>query len=199
MGKLLEKLGVEKYSVMGTSYGGFVAYNMAKLFENRVEKVVIASSGINRILKDHKELLERAKVDKIEDLMLPKTASQLKNLMELALFKPSMYLPKFLLNDFITTLYSDNLKEKKELLMGLTFGFDDEVRASPLPQDVLIVWGDHDQIFPLKKAVELNELLGDKARLEVIKNTSHIPQAEDANKFNDIVIKFLSGHRNSLL
>ncbi|PIA27647.1 hypothetical protein AQUCO_07600067v1, partial [Aquilegia coerulea] len=134
MGKLLEKLGIEKYSVMGTSYGGFVAYNMARLFENRVEKVVIASSGINKILKDGVELLERAKVDKIEDLMLPKTPSQLMNLMELAIFKRPTYLPNFLLNDFITTLYSDNWKEKKELLMGLTFGFDDEVRVSPLSQ-----------------------------------------------------------------
>ncbi|KAF5198857.1 alpha/beta-Hydrolases superfamily protein [Thalictrum thalictroides] len=90
------------------------------------------------------------------------------------------------------------MNEKMELLKGVTFEDDGEVHVSPLPQDVLIVWGDHDQIFPLKQAVELKELLGDKARLEVIKNTAHIPQVEDANKFNDIVIKFLAGHSNSL-
>ncbi|KAF5186863.1 Alpha/beta-Hydrolases superfamily protein [Thalictrum thalictroides] len=134
MGKLLEKLGVEKYSVMGTSYGGFVAYNMAKLFENRVEKVVIVTSGINRSLKGLKELLERAKIDKIEDLMLPKTASQFKKLMELAMFKRPMYLPNFVINDFITTLFSDNMNEKMELLKGVTFEDDGEVHVSPLPQ-----------------------------------------------------------------
>ncbi|KAF9614694.1 hypothetical protein IFM89_019822 [Coptis chinensis] len=134
MGKLFEKLGVKKYSVMGTSYGGFVAYNMAKMFGERVEKVIIASSGLNRRLKDGVELLERAKVEKIEDLMLPKTASQMRNLMRLAVKNCPPIMPDFVLNDFINTLYSDNLVEKKELLMGLTFGNDDKAHVSPLQQ-----------------------------------------------------------------
>ncbi|KAF9598080.1 hypothetical protein IFM89_033313 [Coptis chinensis] len=60
-------------------------------------------------------------------------------------------------------------------------------------QEVLIVWGEQDKIFPLKNTLELKELLGDKARLEVIKNTSHIPQTEGPNHFNDIAMKFLCG------
>ncbi|KAL5728586.1 hypothetical protein ACHQM5_001655 [Ranunculus cassubicifolius] len=192
IGKLLETLGVEKYSVIGTSYGGFVAYNMAKLFEERVDKVVIASSGINKRLKDNMELLERAKEEKIEDLMLPKSPAQMRKLMALAVLNQPPYMPEFLLNDFINNLYSDNLEEKKELLHGLTFGNDDQVHVSPLKQEVLIVWGEHDQIFPLVKAIELKEILGEKARLEVIKKASHMPQVEDYKKFNEIAIKFIS-------
>lgn len=192
MGKLLEKLGVERYSVMGTSYGGFVAYNMAKMFGDRIEKVVLASTAINKRRTDNVEMLKRAKLEKIEDLMLPKTAAQLRRLLELAVLNHPAYMPEFLLNDFINSLYSENLEQKKELLKGLTIGNDEQVHVSPLPQDVLIVWGEQDQIFFLKKAMELKEVLGDNATLEVIKNTSHVPQAEDPKKFNDIVIKFLS-------
>jgi len=48
VGKLLDKLKVEKFQVVGTSYGGVVAYNLAKMFgEERVDKVMIASSGVN--------------------------------------------------------------------------------------------------------------------------------------------------------
>ncbi|KAL5732097.1 hypothetical protein ACHQM5_004753 [Ranunculus cassubicifolius] len=172
---------------MGTSYGGFVAYTMAKLFGERVEKVVIVSSAMNRRWKDQLGLLERARVEKVEDLMLPRNAMQLRNLMKVALGKCPPYMPDFFLHDYIKTLYSDNLEEKSELLKGLTFGKDDQIHVYPLQQEVLIVWGEHDQIFPLEKAIEI---LGDKARLEVIKNTSHVPQFEDPKKFNWIVHKF---------
>ncbi|XP_059640218.1 uncharacterized protein LOC132282520 [Cornus florida] len=192
VGKLMEKLGVERYAVLGTSYGGFVAYHLAEMWPERVEKVVIASSGVNMRRSDNVELLRRAKAEKIDDVMLPQTAAQLSKLMGLALFRRP-YMPRFLLHDFIDKLYSDNRKEKMELLKGLSVGWDDTVNISPLQQEVLIVWGDHDQIFLLEKATELKELLGEKARLEVIKNTSHVPQLEQARQFNNIVMNFLCG------
>ncbi|XP_048332488.1 uncharacterized protein LOC107420058 isoform X2 [Ziziphus jujuba] len=157
--KLLEKLGVERFSVMGTSYGGFVAYHIARMWPERVEKVVIASSGVNMRRRHNEELVKRAKLEKIEDLMLPATTNQFRALMSLAVFKRHNMVPDFLLNDVIN--------------------------------EVLILWGDHDQIFPLELATELKELLGEKARLEVMKNASHVPQIENPPLFNDIVNKFL--------
>ncbi|XP_050374661.1 uncharacterized protein LOC126792243 [Argentina anserina] len=75
--KLLEKLGVERFSVVGTSHGGFVAYHLARMWPEIVEKVVIASSGVNMRGRDSEALLKRADVYKIEELMLPATAAQL--------------------------------------------------------------------------------------------------------------------------
>ncbi|KAK9274315.1 hypothetical protein L1049_019129 [Liquidambar formosana] len=191
VGKLMEILGVERFSVMGTSYGGFVAYHMAAMWPERVDKVVIASSAVNMVRRDNKELMERAKVERIEDLMLPTTAGQLRTLLVLAAFKTPKVMPDFLLNDFLDKLYFENREEKIELLKGLTIGRDDTPNISPLQQEVLLVWGDHDNIFPLKKATELKELLGEKARLEVMKNTSHVPQIEQPEQFNEIVKDFL--------
>ncbi|XP_059274778.1 uncharacterized protein LOC132029543 [Lycium ferocissimum] len=192
--KLLEKLGVEKCSVIGTSYGGFVAYHMGKMCPGKVEKVIIASSGVNIKKKDNDGLMERANVEKIEDLLLPATASQLRKLISLSAHRRPPYLPDFLFNDLINKLYVENRKEKLELLKGLSLGRDDTVdHITPLQQEVLIVWGEHDQIFLLDKATELKELLGEKARLEVIKNASHVPQLEHGEKFNKIVNNFLCG------
>ncbi|KAL3646016.1 hypothetical protein CASFOL_011196 [Castilleja foliolosa] len=182
--KAMEKLGILRYSVVGTSYGGFVAYRMAAMWPERVEKVVIASSALNLRPSDNLELLKRAKLEKTEDLMLPRTAGQLRRLMGLTVFRRP-YMPDFFLNDFINT------KEKFELLKGLALGQDDSETISPLSQEVLIVWGEHDQIFLLEKAIELNKLLGEKAKLEVIRKTSHVPQLEDARQFNNIVRDFL--------
>ncbi|KAI7733414.1 hypothetical protein M8C21_023280 [Ambrosia artemisiifolia] len=134
IGNLMEKVGVSKYSVVGTSYGGFVAYRIAEMWPERVDKVVIASSGVNMKPKDNGELLKRAKVEKIEELLLPETAAQLRTLMRLAASN-RIYVPDFFLNDFIDKLYCENRKEKMELLKGLALGKHDPPNISPLPQN----------------------------------------------------------------
>ncbi|KAF5726129.1 hypothetical protein HS088_TW23G00870 [Tripterygium wilfordii] len=193
--KLMETLGVKKYSVVGTSYGGFVAYHMAKQWPERVEKVVIASSGVNMRRRDCEELVtERAKLERIDELLLPESGSQLRTLMGLVMYrKPNLVIPNFLLNDFVHKLYKEKRKEKQELLEGITLGRDDTVTISPLQQDVLLIWGEHDQIFPLEMGKELKQILGEKARLEVIKTASHVPQLEHPSPFNNMVRGFLCG------
>ncbi|KAL1562280.1 2-hydroxymuconate semialdehyde hydrolase-like isoform X2 [Salvia divinorum] len=188
--KLMEKLGISRYSVVGTSYGGLVAYRMASMWPERVEKVVIASSAANMRRRDHVELMKRAKVEKVDDLLLPSSASQLRKLLGLSVFR-RLFMPDFILDDFIDKLYSENREEKLELLKGLTLGQDDSGTICPLSQKVLIVWGEHDKIFLLEKAVELQKLVGENARLEVIEKTSHVPQLEDSGQFNNIVNNFL--------
>ncbi|XP_076914206.1 uncharacterized protein LOC143573132 [Bidens hawaiensis] len=190
IGKLMESLGVSKYSVVGTSYGGFVTYRLAEMWPERVERVVIASSGVNMKPKDNGELLKRAKVEKIEELMLPETAVQLRTLMRLAA-SSRVYVPDFFLNDAIDKLYCENRKEKMELLKGLALGKHDPPNISPLPQKVLIIWGEEDNIFLLDKAKELQEMLGENASLEVMKKASHVPQIEQPKAFNNILYKFL--------
>ncbi|EOY30071.1 Alpha/beta-Hydrolases superfamily protein, putative isoform 4, partial [Theobroma cacao] len=136
VGKLMEKLQVKKYHVMGTSYGGFVAYHMAKMWPDKVEKVVIASSGVNMSKADNMALLKRSNLENIEDFMLPETATQLRTLTRLAVSKRMIaMIPDFFLNDFVNQLYSENRKEKLELLKGVTLvQGDDTVKLAPLQQ-----------------------------------------------------------------
>jgi pimeloyl-ACP methyl ester carboxylesterase len=187
----MEKVGVERYTVVGTSYGGFVAYRMGSMWPERVEKVVIASSGVNMVRKDNEEVLKRANVEKIEDVLLPKTANQLRTLVGLAVFRRS-YMPDFLLNDIIDKLYCENRKEKLELLKGLTLGREDTINITPLQQEVLIIWGKNDKIFLCDKATQLKEIIGKKVRMEVIEGASHMPQIEQPARFNTILHNFLS-------
>ncbi|KAG8657248.1 hypothetical protein MANES_03G054200v8 [Manihot esculenta] len=184
---LLEKLGVEKYSVVGTSYGGFVAYHMARMWPERVEKVVIASSGANMRRSDNEQLMRKSKFENLGDLMLPRDSSQLRALIGLAVFRQGRVhmIPDFFLNDFISKLYTENRREKLELLKGLTLGQDET--------DVLLIWGEHDKIFPLDMAIQLKELIGKNVKLESIKEASHVPQIERPKKFNYTVYDFLCG------
>nr|GMD41037.1 epoxide hydrolase 4-like [Ipomoea batatas] len=113
VGKLLEKLGVEKFSIVGTSYGGFVAYHMARMWPERVEKVVIASSAVNLKKQDNEGLIKRANAGRVEDVLLPATAEQLRTLMSLSSFRqPPAFTPNFIFNDFISVelVGGDNVK-----------------------------------------------------------------------------------------
>jgi pimeloyl-ACP methyl ester carboxylesterase len=197
--KMLKRLGVNKISVIGTSYGGFVAYNLAYLYPDVVDKVVIASSGICAQAEDNIELLKHANMPKISDLLLPQSPAILRILTRLTVYKsPITIIPNFILNDFIQTLYVENRAQKVELLEGITVGRGCE---SPLPvinKDVLIVWGEHDQIFPVDKAFQLKRHLADQAELVVMKNTSHIPHIEKPQVFNTIVKDFLLNYKPSI-
>ncbi|KAI3955707.1 hypothetical protein MKW98_006067 [Papaver atlanticum] len=192
MGKLLELLDVARYSVLGTSYGGFVAYHMARLRPDRVDKVIIVNSAINLRRKDSEELMKKAKIEKIESLFMPESPAELLTCIRLINHKKfPIYIPDFLLNDVLNKLCNENRKEKLELLRGTTVGKEDIASILPLQQEVLIVWGEDDPIFPLEKGYELKELIGNKVTMEVMLKASHTPQSETPKQFNDIVMKFL--------
>ncbi|KAF8047726.1 hypothetical protein N665_2852s0002 [Sinapis alba] len=198
MGKLMEKLGVERFSVVGTSYGGFVAYNMAKMFPEKVEKVILASSGVNMRRSDNEAFIARAKCHRIVEVMLPSSGTDLRRFSGMVSSRRLDFVPNFVLNDFCQKMYSEKRDEKAELLEGLSIGRDDKTNVTPLQQDVMLIWGEHDQVFPLKMAHDLKEMLGKKAKLKVIQKTSHIPQTEKPKEFNGTIMSFLLSRSPSI-
>ncbi|CAM0906716.1 unnamed protein product [Alopecurus aequalis] len=184
--------GGGRVSVVGTSYGGFVAYHVARLLgAEAVERVVIASSDLLKGDADDRALLRRGGAERVEDVMLPRTPERMRRLMELAYHRPRRFTPAFVLRDLIQYLYTDNVEEKKELIKGITLGNKDKFQLTPLPQQVLVLWGEHDQIFPIEKGFQVTRELGANARLEILKNAGHMPQEEDARSFNEAILNFL--------
>ncbi|CAL5084027.1 unnamed protein product [Urochloa decumbens] len=181
-----------RVSVAGTSYGGFVAYHVARLLgPGAVERVVIASSDLLKADADDRALLRRGGAERVEDVMLPRSPERMRRLLRLAYHRPRPFTPGFVLRDLVQYLYSDKVEEKKELIKGITLGDKDKFQLTPLPQEVLVLWGEHDQIFPIEKAFEVARKLGANARLEVIKDTGHMPQEEDPKRFNEAILNFL--------
>ncbi|OEL21912.1 hypothetical protein BAE44_0017071 [Dichanthelium oligosanthes] len=181
-----------RVSVAGTSYGGFVAYHVARLLgPAAVERVVIASSDLLKADADDRALLRRGGAERVEDVMLPRSPERMRRLLQLAYHRPRRFTPGFVLRDLVQYLYSDKVEEKKELIKGITLGDKDKFQLTPLPQEVLVLWGEHDQIFPIEKAFEVARKLGANARLEVLKDTGHMPQEEDAKRFNEAILNFL--------
>lgn len=100
--RLLEVLGVadRQIYIVGTSYGGFVTYNMARLLgPEQVKRVVIASSDLLKSEEDDKVLMARGGVENLADLMLPDNTKTLKSLLGLTTYRAPKFMPEFLLRD----------------------------------------------------------------------------------------------------
>ena len=57
---------------------------------------------------------------------------------------------------------------------------------------VKIVWGENDRILPVAYAREFQKLLP-HAELEIIPACGHLPQAEQADRFCDVLLRFANG------
>ncbi|XP_021311461.1 uncharacterized protein LOC8078492 isoform X2 [Sorghum bicolor] len=154
--------------VVGTSYGGLVAYHLARELEQqqqrqhggggggvRVGKVALCDSDACKGADDDRALAARSGVAEVVELLAPADTRALRRLMAVCAHRPIKYVPECLLRDMLRKYFADKREEKIALIKGITTGegFD----LAPLPQEVLIVWGEFDQIFPVDKAHKVKD------------------------------------------
>ena len=60
-----------------------------------------------------------------------------------------------------------------------------------IPHKTVVVWGEFDPLFPVEVGERLVNMIGDHAKLEVIKKTNHAPNMEKIRLFNRMVRDFL--------
>ncbi|CDP01476.1 unnamed protein product [Coffea canephora] len=189
--RTMEALGVKKMSVVGISYGGFVGYNLAVQFPEAVEKLVLGCAGVCLEEKDMEEGMFLVKsVEDAVSILLPQTPEKLRELMKISFHKPQKSVPSCFLNDFIHTMCAENRQERIELIQALYKGR----KFADLPKithPTLIIWGEHDQIFPLELGHRFKRHLGENAELLIIKNAGHA--------FNIEASKELCKHLKSFL
>ncbi|XVF74321.1 hypothetical protein PTKIN_Ptkin13bG0101100 [Pterospermum kingtungense] len=102
----LKRLGVDRFSVYAISYGGFVAYRMAEMNPDAVEKVAIMSSGI--VYTDDQRAEQMKKIGRHpSEILVPKNPNDLRLLVNLSMYKQSSvyWFPDFLLRQFITVSF----------------------------------------------------------------------------------------------
>lgn len=107
VGEGLRRLGVERCSIYGISYGGYVAHRVAEMWPGMVEKVVIVSSGVGATEEEIEEHLNKVGRNAV-DLLLPETLDDLRRLMDFTMYKfdPFKWVPYFILQDFIDVSFS---------------------------------------------------------------------------------------------
>ncbi|KAM4099747.1 hypothetical protein ACB094_05G015300 [Castanea mollissima] len=185
----LKRLSVNKFSVVGISYGGYVTYRMAEIYQDEVEKVVIMSSGICYTDDQKEEQLKKIGRN-VFDLIVPEKAQDMRLFMNLCIYKSSPF--KLIPNFFLMGFVQKNRKEKLELAEYML-----SRKADPnlpiLPKKTLLIWGEKDNIFPVFLAHQLQRHLGPKSRLAILKDSGHAVIIDLPNMVNELIKSFVLG------
>ncbi|KAI4299099.1 hypothetical protein L6164_032590 [Bauhinia variegata] len=195
--KLMEAHGVQKTSVVGISYGGFVAYSLAAQFPEAVEKLVLCCAGVCLEEKDMNDgLFNVSSLEEASTILLPQTPEKLKELMRFSFVRPARGVPNWFLTDFIQVMCSDYVEEKRELIDTIL----KDRQLSNLPkinQPTLIIWGEQDKIFPLELGHRLKRHVGESAQIVIIKNAGHAVNLEKPREFAKHLKAFLFDSQSS--
>ena len=191
-GALMQHLGIDRFDLCGISYGGLVAFSLAAAYPTTVRRLVIVDSpGPAYTELDHQQMLARFGVADVADVVIPRGPDGVRRLLELAWHRPPPT-PRFLLRETYAEVFCDHVDEKRGLLAWL-----DHQRQNPalrpdasVPHRTLLVWGEHDPLFPLNVAERFRDALPD-ARLVVVPDTRHAPNLERPRRFNQVVGDFL--------
>ncbi|KAL4199244.1 hypothetical protein AMTRI_Chr03g50190 [Amborella trichopoda] len=117
LAKALNKLRVQKYALVGFSYGGMVAFKMAELYPEVVSHLVI--SGAVSIVTDtiSGEITAGLDISSFKKLLLPTNVKGLKAMFSVATHK-QWWLPNCLYRDYLEVMFT-NREQRTELLDAL--------------------------------------------------------------------------------
>ncbi|XP_031499554.1 uncharacterized protein LOC116263881 [Nymphaea colorata] len=189
--KALKLLGVERCGMVGFSYGGMVASRIAASHPDLVGALVLSGSvpAMTDSLSD--ATLQRLGFTSSSELLLPNHIKGLKALLSVAVHR-KLWFPDRLYRDYLEAMFT-NRKEREELLEALVKG-KKEADSIKFSQNVLLLWGEDDQIFKMELAKSITEKLGDKASFQGIKKAGHLVQLERPCKYNRKLKQFLIEH-----
>lgn len=189
---LLRDLNITQVNVVGQSYGGFVAVDLAMKNAGLIDKLVVANSpGTTFDENTLKPLLEKNSVNTISDLFVMKDGLDIKRLIHVTSHKKP-YFPEFLLKQLYKHFFSQHHEEWRILLDSLP---EEKKRLEndslePLKKcNVLVLWGEHDELFLMSEGEKFARLI--RAHFAVIPGAGHAPQLDNMTEFIRVIRQFL--------
>jgi pimeloyl-ACP methyl ester carboxylesterase len=190
--RFMNRLGIGRATVIGSSYGGAVALNLALDYPESVEKLVLVDAVCNDDVKNH-PLLRLASLPGVGEAMTPfliDSKAFLRMRMRGTLAKANHHMitderiesirrPLFAADGHHAVLATSRNWHANRL----------EQDAHLINQQTLIIWGEEDTVIPIKNGYRLHdEIL--HSRFVVLKDCGHVPQEEKSELFTELVSEF---------
>ena len=192
---LMDALGVERATLVGSSYGGAVAAVCALDYAERVERLVLVGAVSNdEIIR--RPLLRLAAAPVMGELLAPVLLDArrfIKNRLRTTYAAGNGYL----IDRARVTAHQRPLRAAAthRAILRTLRGWRAariEAEAALITQPTLLVWGAHDRDVPLRHGERLHELIG-HSRLFVFADCGHLPQEERPPEFVSLVAEFCRG------
>jgi pimeloyl-ACP methyl ester carboxylesterase len=190
--RFMNRLGIGRATLVGSSYGGAVAMTLALDYAERVEKLILVDTVINDEATNH-PIMKLAKIPGLGEVMTPflvDSKAFMKIRMQGTLAPANHHLiTKDRIESIIRPLHAKD-GHNAVLQAGRNWDADRIERdAHLINQPTLIIWGEEDTVIPLHNGETLyNSVLN--SRFVVLKNCGHVPQEEKPELFVSLVSGF---------
>jgi pimeloyl-ACP methyl ester carboxylesterase len=188
---LLKELNVDTFSLIGQSYGGFIAVLMAEKFPKRIDRLCIANSPgpmFNKALID--EVCLTHGFSSIQEAFVFDSYKGVQPLLNLASYGNTKF-PVWLLKLMYATNFSAYKNEQRGLLKSLIAEPERPEAIEALKRmNVMVLWGEYDELFYLSEGQRFADSIN--AKFTVIKDVGHAPQMDDRKAFTKVVTDFFN-------
>ncbi len=192
----MDGVGIKKAILIGNSMGGGLAWAMAGLFPERVEKLILINAVPPDVLEQVKNESFRALVAIKEIPLLPYLvfASRNRNSIRWILFECvsniQLITPEVVERQYKLSKIKGSTWVLYSTFKNAKYGVKLKDCLRRISQPTLLIWGDSDQVLPLSIGKELHRIIS-HSRLLVIKKGAHIPMWENSEEVNQAILDFL--------
>lgn len=190
--RFMDRLGIGRATVVGSSYGGAVALTLALDYSERVEKLVLVDAVINDEATNH-PIMKLAKIPGLGEVITPfliDSKAFMKIRMQGTLAPSNHHLiTKDRIESIIRPLHA---KDGHYAVLHSGRNWDAnriEEDAHLIGQPTLIIWGEEDTVIPIHNGETLYKSILN-SRFVVLKNCGHVPQEEKPELFTALVSGF---------
>ena len=198
MRDLLGALGIERATVVGQSFGGGVALQLAYQHPEICERLVLVDSGgLGREVSWMLRFMTLPGTEYLMPVLFPSFVRERGNQLSRQLHRRGLRMGRVaeMWNAYASLTESANRPAFVRTLRGVidpggqTVSANDRLYlAAQLP--TLIVWGGQDTIIPVSHAYAAHDAIPG-SRLEIIPEAGHFPHVEDPEAFLTVLLDFI--------
>ena len=196
---LLRVLGLTRATVVGQSFGGGVAMQLAYQHPECCERLVLVDSGgLGREVSWLLRFMTLPATEYLMPVLFPSMVRERGNDISRMLHKRGIRMARIgeMWRSYASLTESTNRQSFIRTLRSVidpggqtVSALDRLYLAKEFP--TLIIWGDCDTIIPVSYAHSAHEVIAG-SRLEIIKGSGHFPHVEDPERFLGVLTDFLN-------
>jgi pimeloyl-ACP methyl ester carboxylesterase len=194
--QFMDQLGLRRASLIGTSMGGGIAWAFALTYPERVDKLVLIDATPPDVVTEVRNPSFRWFLAIRNVPLLPYLAVALHTRGMLRATLMEMVFDDRLITDAVVERqYGIGRIAGTARVMTSTARHAEEIKRyesalGTFRKPTLIIWGDHDEVFPLQVGKKLHSVIKD-SELLAIKGTGHMSMWERPTEANQAILEFL--------
>jgi len=171
----VNKLGIDKFYILGHSFGGAIAAKCDLRFPERIEKLFLVGAACYR-----------------RKLFKTRISYVFSKIIKIFSFVPGyFYLRKLFYRFIIKSDYDSTKGVMREIYLQLVNkDYPSESVLSQIKDPTIIIWGENDRITPIGDARLINQKINGSV-LEILKKSGHSPYSDCPEELAKIIAKHI--------